>query len=147
MFRGVSAGVKLGGAGVGVALLGVFGLVQARRQDRDPLLPFVLFRDRNYALMSAANVIVSIGLVGMALPLTLYLQTQLCLALQPPRTQVPKNAKIPQADPAADLPAGQAAGEGLSGGSRHRSFGPNGTITGAGPAAGRGLSPDVTWIT
>jgi MFS family permease len=55
----------------------VFGLVQARRQDRAPLLPFVLFRDRNYALMSATNVIVSIGLVGMALPLTLYLQTQL----------------------------------------------------------------------
>jgi EmrB/QacA subfamily drug resistance transporter len=63
--------------GAGVVLLGVFGLVQARRQDRAPLLPFVLFRDRNYALMSAANVIVSIGLVGMALPLTLYLQTQL----------------------------------------------------------------------
>jgi len=61
----------------GVVLLGVFGLVQARRQDRAPLLPFVLFRDRNYALMSATNVIVSIGLVGMALPLTLYLQTQL----------------------------------------------------------------------
>ena len=37
----------------------------------------MLFRDRNYALMSAANVIVSIGLVGMALPLTLYLQSQL----------------------------------------------------------------------
>jgi EmrB/QacA subfamily drug resistance transporter len=63
--------------GTGVVLLGVFGLVQARRQDRAPLLPFVLFRDRNYALMSATNVIVSIGLVGMALPLTLYLQTQL----------------------------------------------------------------------
>ena len=63
--------------GAGVVLLGVFGLVQARRQDRAPLLPFVLFRDRNYALMSATNVIVSIGLVGMALPLTLYLQTQL----------------------------------------------------------------------
>jgi nitrate/nitrite transporter NarK len=63
--------------GIGVGLLGVFGFVQARRQEREPLLPFVLFRDRNYALMSAANVIVSIGLVGMALPLTLYLQTQL----------------------------------------------------------------------
>ncbi len=63
--------------GAGVVLLGVFGLVQARRQDRSPLLPFVLFRDRNYALMSATNVIVSIGLIGMALPLTLYLQTQL----------------------------------------------------------------------
>jgi nitrate/nitrite transporter NarK len=63
--------------GTGVVLLGLFALVQARRQDRSPLLPFVLFRDRNYALMSATNVIVSIGLIGMALPLTLYLQTQL----------------------------------------------------------------------
>ncbi len=63
--------------GAGVILLAVFALVQARRQERGPLLPFALFRDRNYALMSATNVIVSIGLVGMALPLTLYLQTQL----------------------------------------------------------------------
>ncbi len=63
--------------GAGAVLLGVFALVQARRQERGPLLPFALFRDRNYALMSATNVIVSVGLVGMALPLTLYLQTQL----------------------------------------------------------------------
>jgi EmrB/QacA subfamily drug resistance transporter len=63
--------------GAGVVLLAAFVTVQARRQQRAPLLPFVLFRDRNYALMSAANVIVSIALVGMALPLTLYLQSQL----------------------------------------------------------------------
>jgi EmrB/QacA subfamily drug resistance transporter len=54
--------------GVGVALLVIFVLVQARRQNRQPLLPFSLFRDRNYALMSATNAIMSIGLVGMALP-------------------------------------------------------------------------------
>ena len=63
--------------GAGVVLLALFVAVQARRQQREPLLPFVLFRDRNYALMSVANVIVSIGLIGMALPLTLYLQSQL----------------------------------------------------------------------
>ena len=63
--------------GAGVVLLAVFVLVQGRRQQSQPLLPFVLFRDRNYTLMSAANVIVSIGLIGMALPLTLYLQSQL----------------------------------------------------------------------
>jgi predicted MFS family arabinose efflux permease len=63
--------------GAGVVLLAVFVLVQGRRQHSQPLLPFVLFRDRNYTLMSAANVIVSIGLIGMALPLTLYLQSQL----------------------------------------------------------------------
>jgi EmrB/QacA subfamily drug resistance transporter len=63
--------------GGGVLLLAAFLLVQARRQDRQPLLPFGLFRDRNYALMGAANMIVSIGLLGMALPITLYLQTVL----------------------------------------------------------------------
>ena len=63
--------------GVGVALLVVFVLVQARRQDREPLLPFSLFRDRNYALMSAGNAIISIGFIAMALPLTIYLQSVL----------------------------------------------------------------------
>src|SRR6202012_4528772 len=61
----------------GVALLVIFVLVQALRQQRRPLLPFTLFRDRNYSLMATVSVIISIGLVGMALPLTLYLQTVL----------------------------------------------------------------------
>ncbi|HUN31758.1 MAG TPA: DHA2 family efflux MFS transporter permease subunit [Trebonia sp.] len=61
----------------GVVLLAAFLLIQARRQDRDPLLPFGLFADRNYALMSGANLLVSMGLVGMALPLTVYLQSAL----------------------------------------------------------------------
>jgi EmrB/QacA subfamily drug resistance transporter len=37
--------------GAGVLLLAVFLLVQARRQDRYPLIPFELFRDRNFAPM------------------------------------------------------------------------------------------------
>jgi EmrB/QacA subfamily drug resistance transporter len=63
--------------GAGAALLAVFLFTQARRQDRDPLLPFGLFRDRDYALMSGANLVVSVGLIGMALPLTIYLQSAL----------------------------------------------------------------------
>ncbi|MBV9795014.1 MAG: DHA2 family efflux MFS transporter permease subunit [Actinobacteria bacterium] len=61
----------------GVALLVIFALVQALRQERRPLLPFTLFADRNYAVMATVSVIISIGLVGMALPLTLYLQNVL----------------------------------------------------------------------
>jgi EmrB/QacA subfamily drug resistance transporter len=61
----------------GMALLVIFVLVQALRQERRPLLPFTLFQDRNYALMAGVSVIISVGLVGMALPLTLYLQTVL----------------------------------------------------------------------
>jgi EmrB/QacA subfamily drug resistance transporter len=63
--------------GVGIVLLAAFLLIQARRQDRDPLLPFGLFADRSFALMSGANLLVSVGLIGMALPLTVYLQTAL----------------------------------------------------------------------
>ena len=53
----------------------IFVLVQALRQDRPPLLPFALFHDRNFALMSSVSVIISIGLVGMWLPMSIYLQT------------------------------------------------------------------------
>jgi EmrB/QacA subfamily drug resistance transporter len=63
--------------GAGAALLALFVFFQARRQARQPLVPFALFADRNYTLMSAANVIVSIGLIGMALPMTIYLQSVL----------------------------------------------------------------------
>jgi EmrB/QacA subfamily drug resistance transporter len=63
--------------GAGVILLAAFLLAQARRQAGEPLVPFALFRDRNYALMSATNVIVSVGMIGMALPLTIYLQSVL----------------------------------------------------------------------
>src|SRR5262249_10752754 len=38
--------------GVGFVLLGVFLFIQARRQDGEPLVPFSLFKDRNYALMN-----------------------------------------------------------------------------------------------
>ncbi len=58
-------------------LLAVFLLVQARRQGADPLLPFGLFADRSFALMSAANLLVSVGLIGMALPMTIFLQSGL----------------------------------------------------------------------
>lgn len=63
--------------GAGVVLLGIFAGIQARRQEGSPLVPFELFGDRNYALMGGANVIVSIGILGAMLPLTLYLQEAL----------------------------------------------------------------------
>jgi len=38
--------------GAGVLVLLLFLLVRARRQEREPLAPFVLFRDRNFTLMA-----------------------------------------------------------------------------------------------
>jgi len=62
---------------VGVVLIGVFAGQQWRRQDREPLVPFALFRDRNYAVMSFVALAISIGMIGFVLPLTIYLQSVL----------------------------------------------------------------------
>jgi EmrB/QacA subfamily drug resistance transporter len=63
--------------GVGVVLLIAFLIVQARTQDQEPLVPFALFRDRNFSLMNWVSATVSIGLLGIFLPLTIYLQSAL----------------------------------------------------------------------
>jgi EmrB/QacA subfamily drug resistance transporter len=63
--------------GVGVALLAVFFVQQRMRQGNEPLLPFALFRDRNYAVMNLVSALVSIGMLGLMLPFTIYLQSVL----------------------------------------------------------------------
>ena len=63
--------------GAGSVLLGVFLLVQAMRQDREPLIPFALFQDRNYTLMNWVAATVMIGMLGIFLPFTIYLQSVL----------------------------------------------------------------------
>jgi EmrB/QacA subfamily drug resistance transporter len=62
---------------LGVVLLGVFLVAQKLRQDREPLIPFVLFRDRNYTLMNWVSFTLSIGMLGIFLPFTIYLQDAL----------------------------------------------------------------------
>lgn len=65
----------LGGAGL--LLFACFGLQQRTRQDREPLVPFTLFRDRNFTVMTLIAAIVSIGMIGMFLPITIYMQSVL----------------------------------------------------------------------
>jgi EmrB/QacA subfamily drug resistance transporter len=60
--------------GVGFVLLGLFIYIQARRQDGEPLVPFALFQDRNYTLMNLVAAFISIGMLGIFLPFTIYLQ-------------------------------------------------------------------------
>ncbi len=52
----------------------VFVFVQARRQGGEPLVPFALFQDRNYALMNLVSGFISIGMLGIFLPFSIYLQ-------------------------------------------------------------------------
>ncbi len=63
--------------GVGVVLLGAFLYVQTRRQSGEPLVPFVLFRDRNFSLMNLVSAFIAIGMLGIFLPFSIYLQSVL----------------------------------------------------------------------
>ena len=61
----------------GVVILAVFLVVQARTQDKEPLVPFALFRDRNFSLMNWVSGVLSVGMMGIFLPFTIYLQSAL----------------------------------------------------------------------
>jgi EmrB/QacA subfamily drug resistance transporter len=63
--------------GLGVVLLAIFIWVQARKQDAEPLLPFSLFKDRNFALMNFVAGAIAIGMLGIFLPFSIYLQSVL----------------------------------------------------------------------
>ncbi len=62
---------------VGAVLLALFLFGQARRQSGEPLVPFVLFSDRNYSLMNMVACFIAIGMLGIFLPFTIYLQSVL----------------------------------------------------------------------
>ncbi len=64
----------------GVALLAVFLFAQARRQGREPLLPFAVFGDRNFTLMTIVMACMGFAMLGFFLPLTIYLQSVLGLS-------------------------------------------------------------------
>jgi EmrB/QacA subfamily drug resistance transporter len=77
--------------GAGILLMLVFLATQYLRQDREPLLPFELFNDRNYSLMSLVAAAMGFAMLGLFLPLTIYLQSVLGLsALQAGLTVLPQ---------------------------------------------------------
>ncbi|GLW62229.1 MFS transporter [Actinomadura rubrobrunea] len=63
--------------GAAAVLSAVFLLHQRTRQDREPLVPFALVRDRNFAVLTFVGATVSVGMIGMFLPMTIYLQSVL----------------------------------------------------------------------
>jgi EmrB/QacA subfamily drug resistance transporter len=58
-------------------LLGGFVLQQRGRQSTSPLVPFELFKDRNYGLMNVFSVAISLTVIGLVLVLSVYLQSVL----------------------------------------------------------------------
>jgi EmrB/QacA subfamily drug resistance transporter len=65
--------------GAGIALIALFLVQQARQQGREPLLPFEVFADRNFALMAFVLMTMGFAIVGVFLPLTIYFQSVLGL--------------------------------------------------------------------
>jgi len=66
--------------GAGVVLLGLFLYHQARRQQNEPLLPFEVFKDRNFSLMTVVMASMGFAILGIYLPLTIYMQSVLGLS-------------------------------------------------------------------
>jgi EmrB/QacA subfamily drug resistance transporter len=63
--------------GLGVALLLAFLLYQKLTQNSEPLVPFAVFRDRNFSVMNAVSGVLAVGMMGIFLPFTIYLQSVL----------------------------------------------------------------------
>ncbi|HZC77397.1 MAG TPA: MFS transporter, partial [Ktedonobacterales bacterium] len=64
----------------GIALLALFLVQQARRQGADPLVPFGVFADRNFTLMALVLCAMGFAILGVFLPLTIFLQSVLGLS-------------------------------------------------------------------
>ncbi|HEV2218143.1 MAG TPA: DHA2 family efflux MFS transporter permease subunit [Candidatus Dormibacteraeota bacterium] len=66
--------------GAGLAVLVLFLIYQARQQRGEPLLPFAIFGDRNFTLMTLVMAALGFAMLGVYLPLTIYLQSVLGLS-------------------------------------------------------------------
>jgi EmrB/QacA subfamily drug resistance transporter len=73
----VGVPVLIGG---GIVVLLVFAWQQRRDRDREPLVPANIFADRNFAVMSAVVAAISFGMLGLFLPLVIFLQSVLSLS-------------------------------------------------------------------
>jgi EmrB/QacA subfamily drug resistance transporter len=76
--------------GAGVIVLALFAWQQYATRDREPLIPFAIFADRNFSLMNGVVAAISFGMLGIFLPLVIYLQSVLGLtALEAGLTAAP----------------------------------------------------------
>jgi EmrB/QacA subfamily drug resistance transporter len=74
----------------GAILLALFLYLQWLERDGEPLVPFSIFRDRNFSIMNFVVMSIAFGMLGLFLPLTIFLQSVLGLsALQAGLTFAP----------------------------------------------------------
>jgi len=98
--------------GAGVLVLLLFLVTQALRQDAEPLLPFAVFRDRNFTLMTIVLAAIGFAMLGLYLPLTLYFQSALGLsAVAAGLTIAPQPLAMMFASPMAATLSGRVNGK------------------------------------
>jgi EmrB/QacA subfamily drug resistance transporter len=74
----------------GVVVLALFVVQQYMRRNDEPLIPFAIFRDRNYSVMNFVGAALGFGMLGLFLPMVIFLQSVLGLsALQAGLTTAP----------------------------------------------------------
>ena len=66
--------------GAGLAVLLLFVWQQRAHRHREPLVPTGIFADRNFAVMCAVVAAISFGMLGLFLPLVIFLQSILSLS-------------------------------------------------------------------
>jgi EmrB/QacA subfamily drug resistance transporter len=64
----------------GVVVLAVFLLQQYMQRGGEPLVPFAIFRNRNFSVMNFVVASIGFGMLGLFLPLVIYLQSVLGLS-------------------------------------------------------------------
>ena len=64
----------------GVVVLALFLAQQYVQRDNEPLVPFTIFRDRNFSVMNFVVSTLGFGMIGLFLPLVIYLQSVLGLS-------------------------------------------------------------------
>src|SRR5256885_345260 len=75
---------------VGAVIMIGFIVQQWAQRNGEPLIPFQIFRDRNYSIMNYVVMSIAFGMFGLFLPLTIFLQSVLGLsALQAGLTTAP----------------------------------------------------------
>ena len=65
---------------VGLLLLAIFLSYQAKTQGQEPLLPFAVFADRTFTIMTIVLLAMGFAMVGIFLPMTIYYQSVLGLS-------------------------------------------------------------------
>lgn len=96
----------------GFVLLGVFLIVEKLRQGHEPLVPFAVFRDRNFSTMNFVAGALAVGMLGIFLVLTIYLQSALGMsALQAGLTLAPTSVASAMLAPVAGRLADRIGGK------------------------------------